>query len=65
VLAELAAGVAVVTTGVVAIGEGPVFVKYSATGTTMMPTATVSTKVTAPHSRRSTDQFTSAEFYRD
>jgi hypothetical protein len=28
-----------------------------------MPTMTVSTNVTAPHSRRRTDQFTSAEFY--
>ena len=30
-----------------------------------MPTTTVNTKVTAPHSRRKTDQFTSAEFYLD
>src|SRR5579859_2716299 len=29
------------------------------------PTKTVNTNVTAPHSRRSTDQFTNAEFYRD
>src|SRR4030088_1908431 len=29
----------------------------------IMPAMTVSTKVTAPHSRRSTSQFTSAEFY--
>src|SRR5260370_30337261 len=30
-----------------------------------MPTTTVRTNVTAPHSRRRTAQFTSAEFYRD
>src|SRR6266566_2248506 len=29
-----------------------------------MPAMTVSTKVTAPHSRRTTPQFTSAEFYK-
>src|SRR6266566_4849320 len=29
-----------------------------------MPAITVSTKVTAPHSRRSTSQFTKAKFYR-
>jgi hypothetical protein len=38
-------------------------VKYKANGTTMIPTRTVSTNVTAPHSLRKTDQFTSAEFY--
>jgi hypothetical protein len=52
-------------TGGAAIAAGPWFVKYSASGTTMMPTMTVNTKVTAPHSRRRTDQFTSAEFYRE
>jgi hypothetical protein len=31
----------------------------------IMPTMTVSTNVTAPHSRRRTAQFTSAEFYLD
>ena len=46
------------------IALGPWLVKYSASGTTMMPTSTVSTNVTAPHSLRKTDQFTSAEFYR-
>src|SRR5437660_948457 len=33
-------------------------------GTTTMPATTVRTKVTAPHSRRSTAQFTSDRFYR-
>lgn len=57
-------GLALVVTGGAAIAAGPWFVKYKANGTTMMPTMTVNTKVTAPHSRRRTDQFTSAEFYR-
>jgi hypothetical protein len=43
-------------------GLGPTFVKYSATGTTTMPISTVSTKVTAPHSRRTNAQLTSGEF---
>jgi hypothetical protein len=30
----------------------------------MMPTSTVRTNETAPHSRRKTAQFTSAKFYR-
>jgi hypothetical protein len=64
VCAELAIGLALVVTGGAAIAAGPWFVKYKANGTTMMPTMTVNTKVTAPHSRRRTDQFTSAEFYR-
>jgi hypothetical protein len=37
-------------------GLGPTFVKKRATGTTTMPTSTVSTKVTAPHSRRTNAQ---------
>jgi hypothetical protein len=45
-----------------ATGLGPTFVKYSATGTTTMPMSTVSTKVTAPHSRRTKAQLTSGEF---
>jgi hypothetical protein len=40
---------------------GPRFAKYRATGTTMMPTMTASTKVTAPHSRLTKAQFTSRE----
>jgi hypothetical protein len=43
-------------------GLGPTFVKYSATGTTTIPMRTVSTKVTAPHSRRTKAQLTSGEF---
>jgi hypothetical protein len=46
----------------VVTAAGPVFAKKSASGTTIMPATTVRTKVTAPHSRRSTAQFTSAEF---
>ena len=46
------------------IALGPWLVKYSASGTTMMPTSTVRTNETAPHSRRKTAQFTSAKFYR-
>jgi hypothetical protein len=61
----LALALLAVVTGELGVGAGPVLVKYSASGTTIMPTTTVSTKVTAPHSRRKTAQFTSAEFYRD
>ncbi len=63
--APLAAGL---TTGVgvamigVATGVGAWFVKKSASGTMIMPTMTVSTNVTAPHSRRMNAQFTSGEF---
>jgi hypothetical protein len=46
-------------------GPGPWFARRSASGTMIMPTTTVSTNVTAPHSRRRTAQFTSAEFYLD
>jgi hypothetical protein len=42
-------------------GLGPWFAKYRATGTTMMPTMTASTKVTAPHSRLKKAQLTSRE----
>jgi len=45
-----------------ATGAGPWLVKYSASGTTTMPTITVSTNVTAPHSLRTKAQFTSGEF---
>jgi hypothetical protein len=61
---SLALAALAVVTGGAAIAAGPWFVKYRASGTTTMPTRTVSTNVTAPHSRRRTDQFTSAEFYR-
>jgi len=48
----------------VAIGAGLWLARKSASGTTIMPAMTVSTNVTAPHSRRSTAQFTSRKFYR-
>lgn len=48
--------------GVVAAALGPWLRKYSERGTTIMPTITVSTKVIAPHSRRTNAQVTSAEF---
>ena len=60
---SLALAALAVVTGGAAMAAGPWFVKYSARGTTTMPTMTVRTKVTAPHSLRRTDQFTSAEFY--
>jgi len=62
--ALLARALLAVVTGGAAIAAGPCCVKYSARGTTMRPTITVSTKVTAPHSFCRTAQFTSAEFYR-
>jgi len=40
----------------------PWLVRNSANGTTIKPTTTVSTKVTAPHSRRRKAPFTGAEF---
>ena len=49
----------VVLTPGVTIGPGPWLAKYRASGTTIMPAIPVRTKVTAPPSRRSTDQFTS------
>jgi hypothetical protein len=41
---------------------GPVLAKYRASGTTIMPTMTASTKVTAPHSRLRKAQLTRREF---
>src|SRR2546427_2463175 len=49
----------------VATAPGPWLAKYRASGTTIIPAMTVSTNVTAPHSRRSTAQFTSGKFYLD
>lgn len=60
VRALLAALEAVVEGGRVS-GPGPWLAKYSATGTTIMPTSTVRMKVTAPHSRRTKAQFTRDE----
>ena len=42
-------------------GPGPRPARYRATGTTIMPTTTVSTKVTAPHSRLMKAQLTRRE----
>ena len=58
--AELAALEAVLAGGMVS-GPGPWLAKYRASGTTTMPTMTVTMKVTAPHSRRTKAQFTSEE----
>src|SRR5215831_745169 len=44
-------------------GGGGLFPTTSAMGTMTMPTRTVSTKVTAPHSRTRKDRFTSREYY--
>lgn len=57
----LAIGLAVIGGVVTEIGLGPWFAKYSATGTTIMPTMTASTNVTAPHSRLMNTQLTSRE----
>ena len=43
-------------------GEVPWWPKVSASGTMMMPTSTVSTKVAAPHSRRRKEGFTERRF---
>src|SRR5215471_5624029 len=44
-------------------GGGGLFPTTSAMGTMRTPTRTVSTKVTAPHSRTRKDRFTSREYY--
>ena len=44
-----------------ATGPGPRPARYRATGTTIMPTTTVSTKVTAPHSLLMNAQLTRRE----
>jgi hypothetical protein len=46
----------------VAIAPGDTLAKTRASGTTIMPAMTVSTKVTAPHSPRKAAQFTSRRF---
>ena len=56
-IALLATGLLEVPMIVVLTGLGPWFAKYRATGTTMMPTTTVRTNVTAPHSRRMNSPF--------
>jgi hypothetical protein len=57
----LARGVLLIGTVGTDTAPGLRFVKYRASGTTIMPTMTVSTKVTAPHSRLTKAQFTSRE----
>ncbi len=64
-LAPLARALLTVLIWGVATGPGPRLAKNSASGTTIIPATTVSTKVTAPHSPRSAAQFTSGEFYRE
>ena len=58
----LAVGLLVIGTVGTATALGPVLAKYSARGTTIMPTMTASTKVTAPHSRLMKAQLTRREF---
>ena len=65
VAAELALALLTVGLDGMVTGPGPAFARKSASGTMIMPTMTVRTNVTAPHSRRRTAQFTSAEFYLD
>jgi hypothetical protein len=60
VRAPLAALEAVVVGGTMT-GPGPWFAKNNASGTTTMPTITVTMKVTAPHSFRTKAQFTRDE----
>jgi hypothetical protein len=57
-----AIGLLVIGTVGTAIAFGPVLAKYRASGTTIMPTMTASTKVTAPHSRLMKAQLTRREF---
>ena len=65
VCTPLTRGVLVTGTLGTATAFGFALAKYSATGTTIMPTITVNTKVTAPHSRRIKVLLTSREFYPD
>jgi hypothetical protein len=64
VVAALAVRGALAVGGVVGrlTGAGRWLPKYSARGTITMPMATVRTKVTAPHSRRTKDQLTKKGF---
>jgi hypothetical protein len=62
VCTPLARGLLVVGTFGTATALGPWLAKYSASGTMIMPTMTVRTKVTAPHSRLTKAQLTSREF---
>jgi pantothenate kinase type III len=62
VCTPLARGLLVLVTVGTATAFGPVLAKYRASGTTIMPTMTASTKVTAPHSRLMKAQLTRREF---
>jgi hypothetical protein len=62
VCTPLARGLLVMGTVGTATAFGPVLAKYRASGTTIMPTMTASTKVTAPHSRLMKAQLTRREF---
>jgi hypothetical protein len=57
----LARGLLVMGVVCTGIALGPALAKYSASGTTIRPTMTASTKVTAPHSRLTKAQLTSRE----
>jgi hypothetical protein len=57
-----AIGLAATGTFGIATAFGLWLAKYRASGTTIMPTMTVRTKVTAPHSRLTKAQLTSREF---
>jgi hypothetical protein len=61
VCTPLARGLLVIGTFGKESADGPRFAKYRASGTMTMPTMTVSTKVTAPHSRLTKAQLTSGE----
>jgi hypothetical protein len=58
----LARGLLVIGTVGTPTAFGPWLAKYRASGTTIMPTMTVNTKVTAPHSRLTKAQLTRREF---
>lgn len=62
VCTPLAIGLVVVGTLGTATALGLALAKYRARGTMIMPTMTVRTNVTAPHSRLKKDQLTSREF---
>lgn len=57
-----ATGLAVIGTLGIASALGLALAKYKARGTMIMPTMTVRTNVTAPHSRLKKAQLTSREF---
>jgi hypothetical protein len=62
VCTPLARGLLVMGTVGTATAFGPLLANYRASVTTIMPTMTASTKVTAPHSRLMKAQLTRREF---